>query len=61
LHSVGGDSIVTNGVNWLFADGHVQWHSAAYARDQLVCCIAMDPTVVEPSEQTKINDRCGRP
>jgi prepilin-type processing-associated H-X9-DG protein len=57
----GGDSIVTNGVNWLFADGHVQWHSAAFARDQLVCCIALDTSIVAGNEQTSINAKCKRP
>jgi prepilin-type processing-associated H-X9-DG protein len=57
----GGDSIVTNGVNWLFADGHVQWHSSAYARDSLVCCVAFDPAIVALGEQTSINNNCNRP
>jgi prepilin-type N-terminal cleavage/methylation domain-containing protein/prepilin-type processing-associated H-X9-DG protein len=57
----GGESIVTNGVNWLFADGHVQWHSATYARDQLICCISFDPGIVDQTQQQSINAHCNRP
>ena len=53
----GGESIVTNGVNWSFADGHVQWHSAIFARDQLVCCIAYTRV---PDERGLIDSHCGR-
>jgi prepilin-type N-terminal cleavage/methylation domain-containing protein/prepilin-type processing-associated H-X9-DG protein len=56
----GGESVVTNGVNWSFADGHVQWHSAVYARDQLVCCIDYDPAIVAPAEAAEIEDNCNR-
>ena len=27
-----------NGANWLFADGHVKWHSVAYSVRKMVCC-----------------------
>ena len=42
-------------------DGHVQWHSAAFARDSLVCCIAFDPRIVDLNEQATINNNCKRP
>ena len=35
----GGAGIYNNGTNWLFADGHVQWHSAHSASTALACCI----------------------
>ena len=54
----GGTSLSSNGVNWLFADGHVQWHSAAYAKNQLVCCIGYDSTVV--AEDATIESNCKR-
>lgn len=57
----GGDDIATNGMNWLFADGHVQWHSAAYAHKQLVCCIGVDTLIVNTSHQADINTHCQRP
>lgn len=28
----------TNGPNWLFADGHTQWHSIRFAARRLICC-----------------------
>ena len=35
----GGDNPQSNGVNFLFADGHVQWHSATYVAETLICCV----------------------
>ena len=54
----GGESLVSNGVNWLFADGHVQWHSATYAGNQLLCCIGYDAAVV--AEGPQIEAHCKR-
>ena len=54
----GGTSISSNGVNWLFADGHVQWHSASYAKTQLVCCIGYDTVIV--AEDAAIERHCKR-
>ena len=34
----GGQSPLTNGSNFLFADGHVTWHSADFAASKLICC-----------------------
>jgi len=39
----GGESTTSNGTNWLFADGHVMWHSAHDAGTKLLCCIDMGP------------------
>jgi prepilin-type processing-associated H-X9-DG protein len=38
LMHYGGQNVVTNGANWLFADGHAAWHSAA-SNERLVRCI----------------------
>jgi prepilin-type processing-associated H-X9-DG protein len=35
----GGTNPNSNGSNWLFADGHVAWHSASYASKKLICCM----------------------
>ena len=35
----GGSSDGSNGMNWLFADGHAQWYSARSAAEQLICCV----------------------
>jgi prepilin-type N-terminal cleavage/methylation domain-containing protein/prepilin-type processing-associated H-X9-DG protein len=35
----GGESLNTNGSNWMFADGHVQWHSVLDSATKLLCCI----------------------
>ena len=29
----------TNGSNFLFADGHANWHSAQFVSDKLICCV----------------------
>ena len=56
----GGTSLNTNGVNWSFADGHVQWLSAAAARDQLVCCIGYKNSLMRGNEATRIDSHCKR-
>ena len=33
----GGTSDTTNGPNWLFADGHVTWHSLRHAATKMIC------------------------
>ncbi len=38
----GGTNPAKNGSNWLFADGHVQWHSLNYATSTLICCITVN-------------------
>ena len=35
----GGRSPMTNGSNFLFADGHARWHSADFAAGSLICCV----------------------
>ena len=35
----GGQSPLTNGSNFLYADGHVRWHSADFAAGKLICCV----------------------
>ena len=35
----GGQSPLTNGANFLYADGHVRWHSADFAAGKLICCV----------------------
>ena len=35
----GGRNPMTNGSNFLFADGHVRWHSADFAAGSLICCV----------------------
>ena len=35
----GGDSAFSNGSNYMFADGHTQWHSAEFTATKLICCI----------------------
>ncbi len=39
----GGADPARNGTNWLFADGHVKWHSANNAMKKLVCCVEYSP------------------
>jgi prepilin-type N-terminal cleavage/methylation domain-containing protein/prepilin-type processing-associated H-X9-DG protein len=39
LRHYGGTSTITNGVNFMFADGHVQWHAKEFVATQLICCI----------------------
>ncbi len=34
----GGMNPNTNGANWLFADGHVQWNSVIKGVEGLLCC-----------------------
>ena len=35
----GGQNPMTNGSNFLFADGHVRWHSADFTAGRLICCV----------------------
>ena len=35
----GGQSPFANGSNYMFADGHVQWHSAEFTATKLICCM----------------------
>ncbi len=35
----GGQSPNSNGSNYMFADGHVQWHSAEFTATKLICCM----------------------
>ena len=35
----GGEGPARNGSNFLFGDGHVQWHSALYASTRMICCM----------------------
>jgi prepilin-type processing-associated H-X9-DG protein len=59
MRHFGGEDPRNNGVNWLFADGHVQWHSAAYTSSRLVCCLA-DFGIARDNEKALIDSHCGR-
>ena len=56
----GGESRVTNGTNWCFADGHVQWHPVSYVRNQLICCIQYNPNIMRSSFAKRIDQNCNR-
>ncbi len=44
----GGQNAFSNGSNYLFADGHVSWHSAEFTATRLICCMD-DSTSVSSS------------
>jgi len=58
MRHFGGEDPNTNGVNWLFADGHVQWHSATYIARELVCCLSAPPFTFGGKQ--RIDQHCGR-
>ncbi len=61
LRHYGGDNKFNNGVDWIFADGHVQWYSANNSGTALVCCFELGragDTSQEPGEWTQLRNFC---
>lgn len=46
----------TNGSNFLFGDGHAQWHSAQYASDKLICCVDFGVSPNSPRIPTRLSN-----
>lgn len=63
LRHYGGQSPNSNGANWLFADGHVKWHSMSYSQNQMLCCLyfreAYEPLIVK--KKCGFDRKPGRP
>ncbi len=60
----GGQSSLTNGSNYMFADGHTQWHSAEFTATKLICCVDLGKqpgnSFAQGAEAAKIAN-CGGP